>query len=379
MVNLGKGDMAKQFDITENRRCGARLAVWTFILPVLAAMNNAHCKSQTQNVIRVRRVPSSRAELNLEEIPFKILCESYRRPKDSSGRTSGRENWELCQIDADGSNLVNLTNTPDLDEMYAHASPDGRKICFVADEGVGRRKLRSVCYMNIDGTERVTIARNARQPCWSPDGKTIAYLKGEYERYSTREYATSELFFYDLKSRQHKPHVNKTLHHIYAINWSPDGNWFLGAVHGGMGYSDTILAFEVRGTRVFDLARWGVKGCRPDASSDGTRMVWGETDWDLCLADLDLTGRSPSVSNVRKIVGCRRREKVYHVDLSPDKKYIVFSHGPWAGGQQVGGIARGWNLCISDLTGKWVKITTDGLHYKEPDWIPIREELKIEN
>ena len=372
MVHLGKGDMAKQFDITENRRSRARLAVLTFILPVLAAMNNAHCKPQTQSIIRVRRVPSSRAELNLEEIPFKILCESYRT-------TDGRENWELFQIDADGSNLINLTNTPDLDEMYAHASPDGRKICFVADEGVGRRKLRSVCYMNIDGTERVTIARNARQPCWSPDGKTIAYLKGEYERYSTREYATSELFFYDLKSRQHKPHVNKTLHHIYAINWSPDGNWFLGAVHGGMGYSDTILAFEVSGTRVFDLARWEVKGCRPDASSDGTRMVWGETDWDLCLADLDLTGRSPSVSNVRKIVGCRRREKVYHVDLSPDKKYIVFSHGPWAGGQQVGGMARGWNLCISDLTGKWVKITTDGLHYKEPDWIPIREELRIEN
>jgi Tol biopolymer transport system component len=203
--------------------------------------------------------------------------------------------------------------------------------------------------MNIDGTERVEVARNARQPCWSPDGKSIAYLKGEYERYSTREYATSELSFYDMKTGQHKLHPNRTLHHIYAICWSPDGNWFLGAV----------------------LARWGVKGCRPDLSLDGMKMTWGETDWDLCLADIDLAGRSPRVYNIRKIIGCRRSSKVYHVDFSPDKKYIVFSYGPSTGGQQVGGRAKGWNICVSDLSGKWVKITTDGLHNKEPDWVPI--------
>ena len=357
--------MARQFNIIEKRRFGTEISILMLFLLAVGATNDALGESQTQNRVRVRKAPSPREELNLEEIPFKILCESYRK-------TEGRENWELFQIDADGSNLTNLTNTPGLDEMYAHASPDGTKICFVADEGAGRRRLRNVYYMNIDGTERVKIARNARQPCWSPDGKTIAYLRGEYERYSTKEYATSELSFYDLESQQHRPHVNKTLHHIYAICWAPDGNWFLGAVHGGMGYSDTILAFEVSGTRVFDLARWGVKGCRPDASVDGTKMTWGETDWDLCLADLDLTGRSPQVRNVHKVVGCRQSEKVYHVDLSPDKKYIVFSHGPWSGGQQVGGMARGWNLCIGDLTGKWVQITEDGLHYKEPDWIPIR-------
>lgn len=52
--------------------------------------------------------------------------------------------------------------------------------------------------MNIDGTGRVKVADNARQPCWSPDGKTIAYLKGEYERYTTRAIGTKGLFFYDL-------------------------------------------------------------------------------------------------------------------------------------------------------------------------------------
>lgn len=356
--------MAKHLNITRQGLLLTAIAAVLPFLPAAAVGKDALGEPRAETRVRVKRVPSSRNELNLAEIPYKILFETYRR-------TDGRENWELFQINADGSDPINLTRTPNVDEMYAHASPDGKKICFVADEETDRSRLRNVYYMNIDGTARVKVARNARQPCWSPDGKTIAYLKGEYERYSTREYATAELFFYDLETGEHKPHPNRTLHHIYAICWAPDSKWFLGAVHGGMGYSDTILAFDADGTRVFDLARWGVKGCRPDISSDATKMVWGETDWDLCLADIDLTGRSPRVLNVRKVVGCRQSQKVYHVDLSPDKKYIVFSYGPWAGGQQVGGTAKGWNLCVSDLSGKWVKITTDGLHYKEPDWVPI--------
>jgi hypothetical protein len=59
------------------------------------------------------------------------------------------------------------------------------------------------------------------------------------------------------------------------------------------------------------------------------------------------------------------------VDLSPDGRHIAFSYGSSRGGQQVSGMARGWNICIGDLTGKWVQITTDGRHNKEPDWIPM--------
>jgi len=60
------------------------------------------------------------------------------------------------------------------------------------------------------------------------------------------------------------------------------------------------------------------------------------------------------------------------VDISPDSKYIVFSYGPVSGGQQVGGMAEGWNICVGDLDGNWVQITTDGLHYKAPDWAPLK-------
>jgi Tol biopolymer transport system component len=319
----------------------------------------------------ISRVPSPRNTLNLQDIPFKIVYETYRR-------TEGRYNWELFMMNADGSDKVNLTNTPGLDEMYAHVSPDATKISFVVDEGTGRDKIRnvyykirSVYYMNIDGADRVKVARNAREPCWGPDSKKIAYLKGEFERYSTREYATSELLIYDIETGEHKLHPNTELEHIYAICWSPDAKWLLCAVQGNTVYSDTILAFEADGTKVFDLAKWGVKGCRPDISLDGRLLAWGETDWELRLGRIDLSGPEPRVDDLKYILGCVRAAKVYHVDLSPDGKYLAFSYGPEEGGQQVGGKAKGWNICIADMNGVWVKITTDGNHNKEPDWVPI--------
>jgi Tol biopolymer transport system component len=305
-----------------------------------------------------------REAMKLQEIPFRIVYETYRQ-------TEGKDNWELFTMNADGSNPVNLTNTPNLDEMYPHVSPDGTKICFVADEGRGRDRVRHVYYMDVDGGNRVHVAANAREPCWCFDSKSIAYLKSEYERYSTREYATEGLMYFHLDGELHSPHINPELEHLYAICWSPCGRWFVAAVHGGMGYSDTIIAFQAFGKRVFDLAKWDVKGCRPDLSTDGTRMVWGETDWNLRTGRIDLTSAEPKVTSVRDILRCEQKYKVYHVDLAPDGKYITFSFGPASGGQQVGGMAAGWNICVGDLNGNWVQVTADGLHNKEPDWIPL--------
>ena len=310
--------------------------------------------------------PMPREALNLKAISFKIVHETYRQ-------TAGKENWELFIMNADGSEARNLTNTPDIDEMYPHVSPDGTKICFCADEMEGKNKVRNVYYMNLDGTDRVRVATNAREPCWCIDSKSIAYLKGEYTRYTTREYATAELMFYHLEGAWSSPHRNKELQHLYAICWSPDSKWFLAAIHGGMGYSDTILAFEAYGTRVFDLAKWDVKGCRPDLNADGTKLVWGETDWNLRIGDIDLRSSEPKVTNTRDILRCARDFKLYHVDISPDSKYIAFSYGPFEGGQQVGGMAEDWNICVGDLNGNWVQITNDGLHNKEPDWVPPKE------
>jgi Tol biopolymer transport system component len=339
-----------------------RYIILTLVLCLLV-VNRALCATRLKDDSNLRQTPYPKSELNLENIPFKIVYETYRK-------TDGRENWELYLINADGSNPVNLTMTPDVDELYPHASPDGSKVCFVVDEGRGRNKVRNVYFINIDGTGRVKVADNARQPCWGPDSKTIAYLKGEFTRYTIKDYATTGIFFYDINTKIHREHQNKSLYHLYNICWSPDGNWFVATVHGGMNFKHADLAIEANGPNVYDLTQFGVTGCRPDFSPDGKRITWGLTDWDLCIADINFDSSEPQVTNVRRFIKCRKEDEVYHTDFSPDGKYIAFSHGPEAT-EMVGGKAPDWNICVSDMSGKWVQVTSDGNHNKEPDWVPI--------
>ena len=321
--------------------------------------------SQTENKTEPLAGPYERSEIDLKAIPFKIIFETYRE-------TEGKENWELFLVNADGSNLTNLTRTPEVDELSPHVSPDGTKICFVLDKGTNRRdKVRSVYYMNIDGTNRVKVAENARQPCWGPDSKTIAYLKGEYERYTTESIGTKGLFFYDIKSGEHRQHPNKDLHHIYNICWSKNGNWFVATITGGMGFDHNIIAFEANGTRVFNLKKYGIDGCRPDLSSDCRTIGWGEiSEVDVFVADIDLTLSVPRVANIHGVAKCNPGNNTNHTDFSPDGRYVAFAYGPEVN-YSVGVKAPGWNICVADMSGKWVQVTTDGKHNKEPDWVPI--------
>ena len=125
----------------------------------------------------------------LRDYPHKLVYEANRDG-----------NWELYVCNADGSNPVNLTRTPDVHELFPKPSPDGSKVCFVADEGQGDAKVRNVYYMNSDGTGRTQVARNGREPCWSPDGTRIAYTPGEFERFTYFDAATKGLSIYDLRS-----------------------------------------------------------------------------------------------------------------------------------------------------------------------------------
>lgn len=299
----------------------------------------------------------------------KIVCESFR---DNT--------WDLILMNADGSNSVNLTKTPGIDELYPKASPDGTKIAFLAEEGQGDARRRDLYVMDVDGTNRVKIDENARDPAWSPDGKKLAYLKGEFEKHSVIVFATKRLFIHDLATHETREHANKDLEHLFSLDWSADGKWFVTTVHGGMGFGHSILAIEAEGTRFFDLK---LKGCRPDLAPGGRRVVWGWGDYAIGVADIDLSSAEPATSNLRKAVVSKEPLMTYHMDWSPEAKYIVFTRGPKSTQKMLSGATRetpgvqapGWDLCVADPDGdnRWIQLTTDGLSYKEPDWVKAKK------
>jgi hypothetical protein len=300
----------------------------------------------------------------------KILYESFRDG-----------NWEIYIANADGSNATNLTKSADIDELYPKGSPDGTKIAFCADEGKGDAKVRNLYVMNLDGSGRKKIADNSREPCWSADSKQVAYLPGEFEKFTYSDFATKGIRIYDLATGQTKDHPNNAkIHHLYTLNYVAGNQWFVSTVHGGMGFKHGILALEAEGEGFYDLK---LDGCRPDVSPDGKKIIWGHGDYKIGLAELDFTSKPPTAKFIKDIVESKDPVETYHCDWSPDMKYVSFSLGAKLKGKGLKGLlpefpgveAPGWNTCVADVSqvNRWAAITLDGKSNKESDWVFVPE------
>ena len=320
----------------------------------------------------------------LSGLPFKIAYETYVN-----------DNWEIFVMNADGSNPVNLTQTPKEHEHYPQVSPDGTKICFSVDQGEGRDAVRSLYVMDSDGKNRKKLVDSAREPFWSPDGKVIGFLPQEYPKFNVMDYYTKGMSFYDLDTGQIKPHPNSTnLYHLYNPGFSQNGKWIVSTVHAGMGFDHAILAIEARGNKIINL---NIPGCRPCLSPDGKQIAWGSGDHEIVAAPIDLDSDSPTVGHWRLRIQDKTNE-TYHVDWSPDSRFLSLSRGPASKGDPakpgtfqaaceiVGVYAPGWNLCavpaeregVVDLNhspdADFVMLTTNGFSNKESAWfLPPRK------
>jgi Tol biopolymer transport system component len=144
-----------------------------------------------------------------------------------------------------------------------------------------------------------------------------------------------------------------------------------------MGFGHAILAIPVGGKKVFNL---NIPGCRPDVSRDGKRIAWGCDDFTLRVGELDFSGPEPKVIHQRDVVKSAKPIETYHVDWSPDGKYLAFSRGPMRktlgpAPELIGVRAEKWDICVADAsaTNRFIPVTTDGSSNKEPDWIPVKQ------
>lgn len=314
----------------------------------------------------------------LKESHFKIAHETYVE-----------DNWEIFVMDADGSHPVNLTKTPKENEHYPQISPDGTKIAFSVDEGEGREAVRSLYVMDIDGRHRKKLVHHAREPFWSPDSKTIGFLPQEFDKFNVIDFYTKGMSFYDLATGKIEAHVNSArLHHLYNPSWSRNGKWIVSTVHAGMGVDHGILLIEAHGTNIINLH---IPGCRPCLSPDGKQIAWGAGDHEIAAAPINLESNRPAVGEWSLHVK-DATNKIYHVDWSPDSRFLGFSRGLDGEGdltkpgtfqaacEIVGVHAAGWNLCavsadrrgVIDLNNPaetdFLVLTTNGFSNKEPAW-----------
>jgi Tol biopolymer transport system component len=81
--------------------------------------------------------------------------------------------YDIWVMDADGTDQVNLTNSPSLSEYEPDWSPDGIKIAFT------NGSWSDIFVMNADGSRQVNLTNtpsvNDDDPTWSPNGNKIAF------------------------------------------------------------------------------------------------------------------------------------------------------------------------------------------------------------
>jgi Tol biopolymer transport system component len=314
----------------------------------------------------------------LAKLPFKVAYECYTN-----------NNWEIFVVNADGSNPVNLTDTPNVNEHYPQVSPDNTKMCFSVDTGEGRDTVRSLWVMDIDGKNRRKLADNAREPFWAPDSKVIGFLPQEFVKFNVMDYSTKGMCFYHLDTGKVEEHPNSAnLYHLYNPSFAPNGKWIAATVHAGMGFSHSILLIEAHGDKIINLK---IPGCRPCLSPDGKQIAWGPGDHEIAAAPIDLDSDEPSVGPWRVRIK-DEKNKIYHVDWSPDSHFLSISRGPEGEGdlskpgtftaacEIVGVYAGGWNIIavsaerngILDLQtatdADFAWLTTNGCSNKESDW-----------
>jgi Tol biopolymer transport system component len=76
---------------------------------------------------------------------------------------------EIFLMNPDGSDLTQLTSTPDFCSAYSRWSPDGKQIAFISKGG--EEDVRDVYVINVDGTGQTNLTNNPaedRSPEWAP-------------------------------------------------------------------------------------------------------------------------------------------------------------------------------------------------------------------
>lgn len=228
------------------------------------------------------------------------------------GSRTSKGDWDLCAMRPDGSDIRNLTNTPDVNEGLPRFSPDGTRILFrripIGERFDNNRHgmQGELVIMISDGSGALVLGKEGEFPwaSWSPDGRKLACLSAR------------GIDLYDIATRTVEAHLDRKGVFQQMI-WSPDGKWLAGVANSyDTGWS--VVRMEVATGSVNPVSK--VDCCTPDWFPDSSTIIFSNRahDWtQLWMADGQ--GRE------RRLVLAEDGRHIYGGCVSPDGNYVLFT------------------------------------------------------
>lgn len=158
---------------------------------------------------------------------------------------------DIFVMNADGSNLTQLTAHPDYESSYAPDwSPDGSKIVFL-------RNYR-VHVINADGTGQTALTNSSiweYRATWSPDGSKIAFSRGNPDKYTN-------LYVMNADGTGQAAITSCSNCYDFSPTWSPDGTKLAFISNRDGPY--TVYVVNVDGTNIARITQNAFDSFYPD-------------------------------------------------------------------------------------------------------------------
>ena len=239
---------------------------------------------------------------------------------------------DIWIMDFDGENQTRLTDR--IRAWGPRLSPDNKKIVF-SKTGHGDSEIY---VMDVDSKRlmRLTDTKgHDNHPCWSPDGKKIAFKSG---RDGQRGWMgiTGEIYVMDADGKNQRRITNNNVSDMYP-HWSPDGKRIV-FVSGRSGKNDNIFIMDTAGKNLTRLTGDKSANVQPCWSPDGQKIAFisdRDGNWEIYVMDADGQNQTRLTYDAKV-----DRKELYKTEdsgpqWSPDGQKIYFTSRGDTGGAEI--------------------------------------------
>lgn len=185
------------------------------------------------------------------------------------GRDNYRSNGDIYIMNADGTDVVNVTDSPNNDDLYPSWSPDGTKLAFHSNQPseVDDSRDFELYIYDLEEESISQLTFNSVEDFgadWSPDGTQIAF-------YSFDD-GNAHIFTINADGTDRQRLTPDNVQNARFPTWSPDGEQL--AFHVNVNGFIQIYIINKDGSGTRPLLQVAVNDSFPDWSRDGSKIIF---------------------------------------------------------------------------------------------------------